>query len=76
MSKILDLTAKQAIARSVSHDEIVHVDGDNQMHLDLSAWCDDSVQTRGTEPGQSLTEYWGTTDDDQDWRVHVHGHES
>ena len=58
-------TADRAIARSISHTEIVTLDYDATADVDLAAACEDSVVC------QSHTEYWGTDDDGQEWRVHM-----
>lgn len=54
-----------AIARSVSHNEIVTLDHDADVMSDLALECDDHVT------GNTVEEYWGTTDDGNEWRVHV-----
>ena len=59
------MTAEQAIARSVSHTEIVTLDHDEDALEYLLAVCEDSVEANG------LTETWGTTPDGDEWRVHV-----
>ena len=59
------MTAEQAIARSVSHTEIVTIEYHAETAEDLSRLSDDSTET------EKLTEYWGTDDDGHDWRVHV-----
>ena len=58
-------TSAAAIARSVSHDEIVHLDHDAAVAADLLVACEDST-TSDTE-----AEYWGTTEDGHEWRVHM-----
>lgn len=61
--------AQQAIDRSVSHREIVTVDYDAEAQSELEAASEDSVHT------DDVTEYWGTTDDGDDWRVHMRDEE-
>lgn len=57
-------TADRAIARSISHTEIVTIDYDAATAADLDAMCEGSAEAeRGTE-------YWGITDGDE-WRVHM-----
>lgn len=58
-------TAECAIARSISHTEIVTIDYDADAETDLLAACEDSV-----DAGE-VTEYWGTDDEGREWRVHV-----
>lgn len=58
--------AQAAIARSISHNEIVHIDQDAEAHEELSLAAEDSVWN------DPVTEYWGTTEDGSEWRVHVH----
>lgn len=59
------MTVETAIARSVSHNEIVHLPYSDEAETDLLAWCDDSADTTGCQ------EYWGTTDAGHEWRVHL-----
>lgn len=65
--------AANAIARSASHNEIVTIDlsrgYDSAVLSDLLVACDDWV-----DADEDTTEYWGTTDRGEEWRVHVrHG---
>ena len=56
------MTAAEAIDRSRSHDEIVHLlDATAADHDTLLVECEDS-----TDDGNGNTEYWGP-----DWRVHA-----
>lgn len=59
--------AKTAIARSISHNEIVHIDQDAEAHEELLLASEDSVWS------DPETQYWGTTEDGHEWRVHVRG---
>ena len=59
-------TADDAIARSISHDEIVHLDYASDIALDLRDVCDDSVTN------DDVTEYWGHTETGDAWRVHLY----
>ena len=59
-------TAEDAIRRSVSHNEHVHLIYDSGLAIDLFAESDDEA-TVGP-----ITEYWGTTDDGEEWRVSLH----
>lgn len=61
----MNTVAANAINRSISHTEIVTIDYDSDAASDLSAASDDSVEANG------LTEYWGTDDDGNEWRVHM-----
>jgi hypothetical protein len=58
--------AERAIARSVSHTEIVTIAYDADAAAALQAACEDSVGVP-----DERTEYWGTTDDGDEWRVHM-----
>lgn len=65
-----------AIARSISHDEIVVVKVASvyDAYSELTAECDadGSVDTFGGYDGDKpLREVWGTTDDGDEWRVHL-----
>lgn len=60
----------KAIRQSVQQNEIVtinfnRVNYDSEIPTDLLVACDDSV-----ENGE-VTEYWGTDDDGNEWRVHI-----
>lgn len=59
------MTAATAIARSVSHTEIVTVPWTAELEIDLLAACDDSADTTDVQ------EYWGTDEDGAEWRVHL-----
>lgn len=64
MTTIVD----DAIHRSISHTEIVWLDGEDvtpSARDYLIEQCDDSVDA-GT-----VLETWGTTGDGEEWRVHV-----
>ena len=61
----LALTPAAAIARSISHREIVTIPYDADHATDLLVECEDHVDAG------SVTEYWGTTDDGAEWRVHM-----
>ena len=55
-------SAKQAIARSISHTEIVHLDWSPAAHLALTAESEDSTET------ERRIEFWGTDEDGKEWR--------
>lgn len=61
----MNTVAERAIARSSSHNEIVTIDFDAESAKELQLACDDSVDAN------DVTEYWGTTDAGDEWRVHV-----
>jgi hypothetical protein len=55
------MTSKQAIERSASHNEIVTLDFDADLIFELTALCDDWIDT-----SFGVTEFWGPN-----WRVHI-----
>lgn len=63
----------QAIARSIVHNEIVHIEAGPvvargelaEVHEALLAECEDGADNDG------VTEYWGTNESGREWRVHV-----
>ena len=59
------MTTDQAIARSVSHTEIVHLPYSLADESALTAECEDSVDC------PDRVEFWGTTEDGSEWRVHL-----
>lgn len=59
-------TADEAINRSINYTEIVTLPYDIEIASDLAVACDDS-----TEANDGLIEYWGTTDDGYEWRIHM-----
>jgi hypothetical protein len=61
----MNTVAANAIDRSISHTEIVTIDYDSDAASDLSVECDDNVSANG------VTEYWGTNDEGNEWRVHM-----
>lgn len=64
------MTAAQAIARSITHDEIVVLDITPELEAALLMECDDHVDARYS---YGVIEFWGRTDDGDgdDWRVHL-----
>jgi len=61
------MTVEKAIARSISHNEIVTLTSlDREVRSALESECDDWC-----DRGDGAVEYWGTTEDGDDWRVHV-----
>lgn len=62
------MTTHDAIARSVSHNEIVTIPYSTEAADALWAECDDHVDARAS---YGVVEYWGTTDDGDEWRVHL-----
>lgn len=65
-------TVSAAIARSITHNEIVTLSVDAEDMQDvldaLSVESDDSVAS-GSEYG--TTEFWGAAESGSEWRVHV-----
>lgn len=61
------MTTEQAIARSVSHNEIVTLDYDAEALDALESESEGSVDNTA----YGVHELWGTTDDGDEWRVHV-----
>lgn len=59
------MTAEQAIARSVSHNEIVTFDASDEDTAALILAADDWVKNG------DLVEYWGKDDEGNEWRVHT-----
>lgn len=57
---------RDAIARSVSHTEIVHLDYGSEELSILMAECDDY-----TDANDGVVEFWGTDGDGDEWRVHM-----
>lgn len=64
MSTYTNMTAEQAIERSISHFSIVKLEYDANTAAELRSLCDDTVR------GNEVTEYWGTKDGSE-WRVHM-----
>lgn len=64
-------TATDLIARSVSHSEIVWADWTSDLASDLLVECEDNV-----EASETVHEFWGVTDNGDEWRVHLHGERS
>lgn len=62
-------SVRQAIDRSVSHDEIVTMSYSVDAESDLLALCDGWAD--GTTDDSE--EFWGTTNTGQYWRVHLRG---
>jgi hypothetical protein len=62
--------AEQAIDRSVSHNEIVHIAATEEIDAALTEVCESSVETQNGS-GLPTTEFWGTREDGEEWRVHT-----
>lgn len=60
-------TAKDLIAQSIRRDEITHAPHTVALHDELLILCGDYVENLPT------VEFWGETDDGQEWRVHLDG---
>lgn len=61
------MTKVAAIARSISHQETVFVDHDVTLADMISAESEGSV----VNSAYRVTEYWGTDDEGNEWRVHM-----
>ena len=59
------MTTDQAIARSVSHTEIVHLPYSLADESALMAACEDSA-----DAGDRV-EFWGKTEHGAEWRIHL-----
>lgn len=59
------MTVEQAIARSISHNEIVRLEWSHDAQTDLIVACDD------WNDAGDVREFWGTSDDGSSWRVHL-----
>jgi len=66
------MTAHDAIDRSISHNEIVHIDYSEKSTCYLKIMCEDWVDAGKNQFRETLSEYWGEKDGSP-WRVHVHG---
>lgn len=62
--------AEQAIDRSISHNEIVHIAATEEIDVALAEVCESSVETTNGA-GLPTTEFWGTREDGEEWRVHT-----
>jgi hypothetical protein len=58
-------TVAAAIAESVTRNDIIDVPYDAEVADELLVLSDDSADT------EAVTEYWGTTEDGDPWRVHM-----
>lgn len=54
-----------AISASIAHDQITFLADSQENRGFLRAECDDYVDT------DDVIEYWGETDDGEEWRVHI-----
>lgn len=59
------MTSQQLISQSARTNSVVWTD-DASLLADLKAASEDSVAANG-----GVVEVWGTTDDGDEWRVHV-----
>ena len=66
------MTAFDAIERSISHNEIVHCIAIGTVQIELNNQAEDWVDTNDEE-GEMLREYWGRDQNEDTWRVHLHG---
>jgi len=58
------------VEQSIEHDRIEHADHTEGLAYYLSMASEDSAETRTAE-GDAVYEYWGTTPDGDEWRVHL-----
>lgn len=63
--------AIDAIARSISYNEIVTLDDEPGLRDALLVECDAHVVVGGDEDSDGIIEYWGIDDTGAEWRVHV-----
>lgn len=59
------MTIEQAIARSTSHNEIVHLPWSGAAQNRLVVVCEDWVDAG------NVREFWGTDDEGDSWRIHL-----
>jgi hypothetical protein len=75
MAQAIRESIEQAIRESIARDRIVTIGSDASIREALSSLADDSAEMsyyRGPDaPPGEMTEYWGTDDDGDHWRVHV-----
>lgn len=62
------MNVEQAIARSISHNEIVTIPYSPAVEDELILACD-----AWTQAGDDIGEYWGVDDSGAEWRVHMVG---
>lgn len=62
-------TANSLIAESIARNCIARAAATEDLDTDLRMVCDDHV----ANPSTDETEYWGTTGDGSEWRVHTVG---
>lgn len=67
-TEMTDPTVAAAIARSISHTEIVWLDWSAAAQDALRGECEDSVDASDT-----VQEFWGADGDGAEWRVHLTG---
>ncbi len=63
------MTAAQMIAESTATDSTIHAAYSEALHRSLLVECEDTTE-RDTDDG-TVSEYWGTTEDGGEWRVHL-----
>jgi hypothetical protein len=62
----------RAIEESKARDEIVHLDAQDLAGVSIPAACDELyAECEGSSRGSKVQEFWGTSVDGEDWRVHV-----
>ena len=75
------LAAERAIRESIDTDRIVVIDASHSedlrsnlfAHLAIYCdnWADREDMRSGCDDENRITEFWGSTDDGEDWRVNV-----
>ena len=66
-----DLNTYEAISRSITHNETVHLDATTVRTRELLAECSDYVGYKDDDGGR-IVEYWGSTCGGKDWKVTTH----
>lgn len=62
---------ERAIARSISHNEIVYVDSSDAPAAGLVSQLSEECEGEALSTTFSVHEFWGRNVDGEDWRVHV-----
>lgn len=63
------INAHTLIAQSIACNCVARAAATEDLDTDLLTMCDDHVENASTDE----TEYWGTTDAGEEWRVHTVG---
>ena len=75
------LAAERAIRESIQNNRIVVIDASHSeglrsnlfacLRADCDNWADREDMRAGGDDADRVTEFWGSTDDGEDWRIHV-----